>query len=88
MDLPTETLDAIFAHLQPRPAELARVARVCHRFRAVAERILYAHIFISESLPRSSAFPHRLHRCCETLLARPDLRDLVRRLTVRWQTDP
>ncbi|KZT66143.1 hypothetical protein DAEQUDRAFT_675540 [Daedalea quercina L-15889] len=88
MDLPTETLFAIFEHLQPRPGELAQVARVCHKFRAVAERILYAHIFIQEALPRSSPFPHRAHRCCETLLARADLRDVVRRLTVRWQTDP
>ncbi|KAH9931809.1 uncharacterized protein B0H18DRAFT_1116070 [Fomitopsis serialis] len=88
MDLPVETLYAIFDHLQPRPGELAQVARVCQRFRVIAERILYAHIFIQEGLPRSSPFPHRVHRCCDTLLARPDLHDVVRRLTVRWQTDP
>ena len=87
MDLPTETLYAILEHLQPHPTHLAQAARVCRRFRAVAEHILYAHILIQESLPRSSPFPHRTQRCCETLLVRNDLHDAVRRLTVRWQTD-
>ncbi|EPT01219.1 hypothetical protein FOMPIDRAFT_45074 [Fomitopsis schrenkii] len=87
MELPTETLYAIFEHLQPHPSHLAQVARVCHRFRGVAEHILYAHILIQECLPRSSPFPHRTQRCCETLLARGDLHHAVRRFTVRWQTD-
>ena len=87
MDLPTETLYAIFEHLQPHPSHLAQVARVCRRFRWVAEHILYAHILVQESLPRSSPFPHRTQRCCETLLVRSDLHDAVRRFTVRWQTD-
>lgn len=87
MELPTEILYAILEHLQPHPSRLAHVARVCRQFRAVAQNILYAHILIQEPLPRSSPFPHRTQRCCETLLARRDLHNTVRRFTVRWQTD-
>jgi len=53
--LPNEILDAIFEHL-PRDA-LARAARVSQRWRANAERLLYAAILIHEVLPRASPWP-------------------------------
>ncbi|KAI0369850.1 hypothetical protein BV20DRAFT_979967 [Pilatotrama ljubarskyi] len=84
--LPNETLHAIFEHLSP--ASLAAVLRASHRFRLVAERILYASITLVEALPRAAPTAHRTAACAHTLLARPHLTEVVRRLTVRWQTDP
>lgn len=54
--LPNESLTAIFEHLSPH--SLTRVILVSHRCRALAERILYSSIIISEtttlvSLPAS-----------------------------------
>ena len=53
--LPNEILDAVFDHL-PRDA-LTRVARVSRRWRANAERLLYASVIIHEILPRASPSP-------------------------------
>lgn len=108
--LPNETLSAIFDCL-PRDA-LTRVARVSRRWRANAERVLYATIAIHEVLPRASHWPEQNNttittgkdsqfrtmmvlpavpvttlRCCETLFARPRLKEYVRRFHVRWDTD-
>ncbi|EJF59371.1 hypothetical protein DICSQDRAFT_182034 [Dichomitus squalens LYAD-421 SS1] len=84
--LPNETLSAIFDNLSP--SALTTVARASHRFRSVAERILYASIAIQEALPRASPTPTRTHTCASTLLARPHLADAVRKLSIRWHTDP
>ncbi|KAI0352080.1 hypothetical protein OH77DRAFT_814526 [Trametes cingulata] len=84
--LPNETLHAIFEHLSP--GSLAAVLRASHRFRLVAERILYAHIALVESLHRAAPTARRTAACAHALLARPHLAEVVRRLTVRWQTDP
>jgi len=53
--LPNEILDAVFDHLS-RDA-LTRVALVSRRWRANAERLLYASIIIHEILPRASPSP-------------------------------
>ncbi|TBU30461.1 hypothetical protein BD311DRAFT_787103 [Dichomitus squalens] len=84
--LPNETLSAIFENLSP--SALTTVARASHRFRSVAERILYASVSIQEALPRASPTPTRTHTCASTLLARPHLADAVRKLSIRWHTDP
>ena len=84
--LPNETLHAIFEHLCP--PSLAAVVRASHRFRLVAERILYANIVISEFLPRAHPVPTHTRTCATTLLARPHLAEAVRKFAVRWQTDP
>ena len=84
--LPNETLVAIYAHLQP--AVLLRVLQVSRRFRAVAERILYTNIFIGESLPHANPVPHLTLCCFETILRRPHLSEVVRKIGVRWQTQP
>ena len=53
--LPNETLSAIFGYLSPET--LAQVALVSRRWHAVAERVLYESIVISEAIPHS--FPSR-----------------------------
>lgn len=83
--LPNETLHAIFDKLAP--GALTAVLRASHRFRLVAERVLYAHISIVEALPRGAPTAHHTASCARTLLARPHLAEGVRRLAVRWQTD-
>ncbi|KAL1945162.1 hypothetical protein VTO73DRAFT_2782 [Trametes versicolor] len=83
--LPNETLHAIFDKLAP--GALTAVLRASHRFRLVAERVLYAHISIVEALPRAAPTAQFTACCARTLLARPHLAEGVRRLAVRWQTD-
>ncbi|KAH9852174.1 hypothetical protein C2E23DRAFT_731637 [Lenzites betulinus] len=84
--LPNETLHAIFDNLTP--AGLAVVLRASQRFRLVAEHILYTSITIVESLPRAAPAPRHTATLAHTLLARPHLAAVVRRLAIRWQTDP
>ncbi|GBE83687.1 hypothetical protein SCP_0507430 [Sparassis crispa] len=84
--LPNETLTIIFENLQP--GVLAEVMRASHRLRAVTERILYANIVVAESLSAASLSPVHTINCCETLVAHPHLADVVRKLAVRWHTDP
>ncbi|KAH8103852.1 hypothetical protein BXZ70DRAFT_668224 [Cristinia sonorae] len=83
--LPNETLTAIFNSLQPNV--LVDVLRVSHRFRLVAERILYSNISIIETIPHTSPLPHFTLCCCQTLLRRPHLQEVVRKIAIRWQTD-
>jgi len=83
--LPNETLTTIFNHLQP--SALVDVLRVSHRFRLVAERMLYTNISIFETIPHTSPLPHYTLSCCQTLLRRPHLQEVVRKITIRWQTD-
>ncbi|KAH9926243.1 uncharacterized protein BXZ73DRAFT_49470 [Epithele typhae] len=87
-DLPNETLCAIF-DLLPPPA-LASVVRASHRFHLVAERVLYTSIAIADALPPPPAVPvpYRTAICAATILARPHLGPVVRRLAVRWLPDP
>ena len=85
IQLPNETLHAIFENLSP--PSLTVVARASYRFRLVAERILYTSIVIQESLPREAPPPRHTHNCASTLLARPHLAEVVRKFSIRWQTD-
>ncbi|KAI0272747.1 hypothetical protein BC834DRAFT_792666, partial [Gloeopeniophorella convolvens] len=93
--LPNEILDAVFDHLSQDT--LTRVALVSRRWRAVAERLIYTSVVISEVVPRTSptvfkglptmpAVPALTLRCCETLSSYPHLADAVRRFHLRWQT--
>ncbi|OSX63883.1 hypothetical protein POSPLADRAFT_1054515 [Postia placenta MAD-698-R-SB12] len=84
--LPTETLCTIFEYLPP--GALSQLTLVSYRFRAIAERVLYTNIAILEPIPHSNPVPSRTCRCCETILQNPRLTALVKRLSVRWQTDP
>ena len=84
--LPNETLATIFLHLHP--GILARVLRVSPRFRAVAERILYTNIYIAETLPHANPTPHFTLLCCDTIIRRPHLSEVVRKVGIRWQTEP
>ncbi|CAL1715477.1 unnamed protein product [Somion occarium] len=83
--LPNETLFAILEHLQSNT--LIPVLRVSRRFQAIAERILYANICIVETLPRSSPVPYATACCFKTLLDRPHLSEVVKRISIRWQTE-
>ncbi|RPD58928.1 hypothetical protein L227DRAFT_169486 [Lentinus tigrinus ALCF2SS1-6] len=89
VQLPNETLHAIFENLSA--PSLAVVVRTCHHFRLIAERILYTSIVICETLPPFShgpAFNIYSATCASTILARPHLSDVVRKLSIRWHTDP
>ncbi|PIL25297.1 hypothetical protein GSI_13186 [Ganoderma sinense ZZ0214-1] len=85
MQLPNETLHAIFENLSP--SSLTVVARASYRFHLVAERVLYTSIVIQESLPRDAPTPRHTHNCASTLLSRPHLAEVVRKFSIRWQTD-
>lgn len=83
--LPNEMLATIFENLQPD--ELVDVISVSQRFRAVAERILYSTIVISDNLPRSSPLPYKTVSFCESILRRPHLLEFVKKVSIRWQTE-
>ncbi|KAI0825533.1 hypothetical protein BC629DRAFT_5536 [Irpex lacteus] len=83
--LPNEMLAAIFSNLQPDT--LARVVQVSHRFRAVAGIILYTHVLITDSLPRTSPIPYKTAAFCSTISRYAALPAVVKKLSVRWQTD-
>ena len=83
--LPNEMLEAVFHNLQPEV--LAQVVRVSRRFRAVAERILYTNIIVTDSLPRSVPVPRRTVTFCETIVLYPHLSEVVKKVSVRWLTE-
>jgi hypothetical protein len=85
LSLPNETLVTIFDGLAP-PA-LADIARVSRRFNAVAERILYSGISITDLLSESSPTPAKTLRCSQSILRRPHLVEAMKRLQIRWQGD-
>ena len=75
--LPNELLTAIFMHC--RPHDLAILSRVSLRFNALAERLLYASIYIKDMLSPASPSPWRTTRCCKSLLLMNERREsLVR----------
>ncbi|KAL0955140.1 hypothetical protein HGRIS_004054 [Hohenbuehelia grisea] len=82
--LPNETLSAIFDQLSP--AALSVLSRVSQRFRAVAERALYASISITDALSESSPVPFKTLRCCQTLFAHRHLANGAKKLHIRWQS--
>lgn len=53
--LPNEMLATIFEHLAASPATLAETARVSRRFRAVAERVLYTTVSVTDVLALPTA---------------------------------
>ncbi|KAJ7442246.1 hypothetical protein FB451DRAFT_111055 [Mycena latifolia] len=85
LSLPNETLAAIFDDLSP--PILTDIARVSRRFNAVAERILYSSIAITDLLSQSSPVPAKTLRCCQSILERPHLVETIKRLQIRWQGD-
>ncbi|PPQ85660.1 hypothetical protein CVT24_012829 [Panaeolus cyanescens] len=86
MALPNETLHTIFAQLPP--STLAVLACVSYRFNAVAERILYSSISITDFLSGSSPHPLRTLWWAESMRRRPHLIEAIKKLHIRWQADP
>ncbi|KAJ7765401.1 hypothetical protein DFH07DRAFT_737715 [Mycena maculata] len=82
LSLPNETLVAIFDGLTP--TTLADITRVSRRFNAVAERILYSSISITEFLSESSPVPIKTLRCCQSILERRHLVEAIKRVQIRW----
>ncbi|KAK6992200.1 F-box domain-containing protein [Favolaschia claudopus] len=82
LGLPNETLVAIFDGLEP--AVLADISRVSRRFNAVAERILYSYISITDLLSAASPIPAKTLRFCQSILRRSHLLEIIRRLQIRW----
>ncbi|KAL1742114.1 hypothetical protein HDZ31DRAFT_66263 [Schizophyllum fasciatum] len=80
--LPNETLAAIFSFLAP--SEIVTLTCASRRFNAVAERILYASIAISDTLDDAQVLPYRTLRFCDAILRRGHLHDVVKHLGVRW----
>lgn len=85
MAFPNETLSAILEHLPP--SSLATVACVSSRFNAVAERILYSSIYVTDNLSGDSPFPLKTLRWCDAMRRRAYLVESLRKLHIRWQTD-
>lgn len=83
--LPNEMLAAVFENLQADV--LTHVVRVCRRFHAVGERILYTNIAVAESVPRSSPVPRKTVTFCQTILAHSHLAEGVKKVTLRWLTE-
>lgn len=84
--LPNETLTTVFETLPP--SALAEIARVSRRFNAVAERMLYSSVFITDSISESSPIPRKTLQWCESMRRRTHLLDAARKLHIRWQADP
>lgn len=84
--LPNETLTAILDELSP--SSLATVARVSTRFKAVAERILYSSIYITDLLTESTPLPWKTIWWCKGMRQREYLIENVKKLHIRWQADP
>lgn len=81
--LPNETLAAIFEEL---PATtLLQLARVSQRFNAVAERIIYSSISITDTLSPRSPLPTWTLRFCESIRRRAHLLEIAKKLHIRWQ---
>ena len=83
--LPNETLSAIFAHLPP--PSLAAVAAVSHRFRAVAEHLLYASVSLVDTLSHASPVAWRTSTWAHAIHRRPHLLESTKVLHIRWQAD-
>ena len=76
---PNETWNIIFQSLDR--ADLIHVARVSHHWNALAGRLLYICVPIFEAV---SQVPRKTKNCCDGLLRRPYLAELVRNFQVRW----
>ncbi|KAJ7504415.1 hypothetical protein B0H11DRAFT_2221825 [Mycena galericulata] len=85
LSLPNETLFAILDGLPP--TVLTNITRVSRRFNAVAERILYSSISITDLLSETSPIPAKTLRCCHSILGRPHLVETIKRLQIKWQGD-
>ncbi|KIM44839.1 hypothetical protein M413DRAFT_442806 [Hebeloma cylindrosporum] len=83
--LPNELVAAIFHDLDP--STLAIAARASSQFKAVAERILYSSIHITDVLSEQSPHPLKTLWWCEAIRRRPHLCDFARKLYIRWQSD-
>ena len=83
MSLPNEILSTIFDELPS--STLATVACVSFRFNAVAERILYSAISVTDLLSETSPYPLRTLWWCEAMCHRPHLIDTTRKIQIRWQ---
>lgn len=84
--LPNETLEAVLLHL--RSDVLATATQVSHRWRAVAERVLYSNISITEVVSIGSPTPIRTVRACQSVQSRRELQPNVKSFHVRWQSRP
>jgi hypothetical protein len=83
--LPNETLCTIFNDLPP--PTLAIIASLSHRFKAVAERLLYSSISLTESLSEASPIPEKTLQWCASMRRRMHLIEATKKLHIRWQTD-
>src|SRR6266550_6656641 len=81
-NLPNETLVYIFIHLSQH--DLTKVTLVSHRFNAIAERLLYSSINITENVTGSSDVPKWTLRWCDAM-KRNQLYDVPRKLSIQWR---
>ncbi|KAG6873518.1 hypothetical protein C0995_014786 [Termitomyces sp. Mi166 len=85
--LPNEILFVIFSGCYPDT--LAVIACVSHRFRYIAESILYSSISLNDTLSESLPQPLRTLRWCDSMLRRTYLFENTRKLQIRWHAaDP
>jgi hypothetical protein len=84
-DLPNEIITSVFEYLPPR--SLSALSCVGARYKALAERLLYSSVSITELISDLYPSPLRTARCCESLLSREHLWANVKRFHIRWYTE-
>lgn len=83
--LPNETLCTIFNDFTP--STLAIIACLSHRFKAVAERLLYATISVTELLSEEYPIPKKTLQWCDSMRRRAHLIEATKTLYIRWHTE-
>ena len=81
ISLPNETWTAVFESLGS--PDLVSVTCVSLRLGAIAERILYSEIQVSEIIS-SGQFPCKTDICCKAIIRRLHLVEYMKHLHVRW----
>ncbi|KAF7308798.1 F-box domain-containing protein [Mycena kentingensis (nom. inval.)] len=74
-------------HPVPSPSEPSEIMSPMQLWMAVAERILYASISITDTISSDAPWPWRTLRCLHSIRSRLHLVETIRRLQLRWQRD-
>ena len=87
-NLPNEILTATLSFLPT--TSLQQALLISHRFRALAELLLYTSVSIQEAVQLTGSHdggPYKTWRWCRTILERPHLVHCVKSLTIKWFAD-
>ena len=87
-NLPNEIFTPILSFLPA--ASLQQALLISHRFRTLAELLLYTSVSIQEAVQLTGSQdggPYKTWRWCRTILERPHLVHCVKSLTIKWFAD-